>query len=31
MCERGVGNSSVIADQIALKLVGKDGFCVTEV
>ena len=25
------GNSSVIADQIALKLVGKDGFCVTEV
>ena len=25
-----VGNSSIIADQIALKLVGEDGFCVTE-
>jgi len=25
------GTSSVIADQIALKLVGEDGFCVTEV
>lgn len=25
------GNSSVIADQIALKLVGESGFCVTEV
>jgi len=24
------GNSSVIADEIALKLVGQDGFCVTE-
>lgn len=24
------GNSSIIADQLALKLVGKDGFCVTE-
>jgi formyltetrahydrofolate synthetase len=24
------GNSSVVADEIALKLVGKDGFCVTE-
>jgi formate--tetrahydrofolate ligase len=24
------GNSSVIADEIALKLVGEDGFCVTE-
>ena len=24
------GNSSIVADQIALKLVGKDGFCVTE-
>ena len=24
------GNSSVIADKLALKLVGKDGFCVTE-
>ena len=24
------GNSSIIADQIALKLVGEDGFCVTE-
>eukprot|EP00955_Chlamydomonas_euryale_P061863 358200-Chlamydomonas_euryale.AAC.5 len=24
------GNSSVVADQIALKLVGPDGFCVTE-
>ena len=24
------GNSSVIADEIALKLVGSDGFCVTE-
>lgn len=24
------GNSSVIADQLALKLVGADGFCVTE-
>jgi len=24
------GNSSVVADQIALKLVGEDGFCVTE-
>ena len=25
------GNSSIIADQIALKLIGPDGFCVTEV
>lgn len=25
------GNSSVVADQIALKLVGEEGFCVTEV
>jgi len=25
-----VGNSSIIADGIALKLVGEDGFCVTE-
>jgi formyltetrahydrofolate synthetase len=25
------GNSSVIADQIGLKLVGQDGFVVTEV
>lgn len=25
------GNSSVIADQIGLKLVGEDGFVVTEV
>jgi formate--tetrahydrofolate ligase len=25
-----IGNSSCIADQIALRLVGKDGFCVTE-
>ena len=24
------GNSSIVADEIALKLVGKDGFCVTE-
>jgi formyltetrahydrofolate synthetase len=24
------GNSSIIADQIALKVVGPDGFCVTE-
>ena len=24
------GNSSIVADQIALKLVGNDGFCVTE-
>lgn len=24
------GNSSIIADQIALKLVGEDGFCITE-
>eukprot|EP01023_Acetabularia_acetabulum_P005512 TRINITY_DN12255_c0_g1_i1.p1 TRINITY_DN12255_c0_g1~~TRINITY_DN12255_c0_g1_i1.p1 ORF type:complete len:728 (+),score=142.84 TRINITY_DN12255_c0_g1_i1:1109-3292(+) len=24
------GNSSIIADKIALKLVGKDGYCVTE-
>lgn len=24
------GNSSIVADQIALKLVGEDGFCVTE-
>ena len=24
------GNSSIVADQIALKLVGPDGFCVTE-
>jgi formate--tetrahydrofolate ligase len=24
------GNSSIVADQIALKLVGKEGFCVTE-
>mmetsp|Transcript_23440 Transcript_23440/g.51458 ORF Transcript_23440/g.51458 Transcript_23440/m.51458 type:complete len:637 (+) Transcript_23440:214-2124(+) len=24
------GNSSIIADQIALRLVGQDGFCVTE-
>ena len=24
------GNSSVVADEIALKLVGEDGFCVTE-
>lgn len=26
-----IGNSSIIADQIALKLVGPDGFVVTEV
>jgi Formate--tetrahydrofolate ligase len=25
-----VGNSSIVADQVALKLVGEDGFCVTE-
>lgn len=25
------GNSSIIADQVALKLVGQDGLCVTEV
>lgn len=25
------GNSSIIADKIALKLVGSDGYCVTEV
>jgi formyltetrahydrofolate synthetase len=25
-----VGNSSIVADQVALKLVGSDGFCVTE-
>merc|ERR1711871_519930 len=25
-----VGNSSIVADQIALKLVGEDGFCITE-
>merc|ERR1711988_1760981 len=25
-----VGNSSIIADQVALKLVEEDGFCVTE-
>ena len=24
------GNSSIVADQIALKLVGPDGFCITE-
>ena len=24
------GNSSIIADQVALKLVGEDGYCVTE-
>eukprot|EP01041_Mallomonas_annulata_P003438 gene3438-6825_t len=24
------GNSSIVADQIALKLVGQDGFCITE-
>jgi formyltetrahydrofolate synthetase len=24
------GNSSIVADQVALKLAGKDGFCVTE-
>merc|ERR1711937_329071 len=24
------GNSSIVADQIALKLVGEDGYCVTE-
>ena len=24
------GNSSVVADQVALKLAGSDGFCVTE-
>mmetsp|Transcript_16907 Transcript_16907/g.15261 ORF Transcript_16907/g.15261 Transcript_16907/m.15261 type:complete len:638 (+) Transcript_16907:120-2033(+) len=24
------GNSSIVADQIALKLVGEDGFCITE-
>ena len=24
------GNSSIVADEIALKLVGKDGYCVTE-
>ena len=24
------GNSSIVADQVALKLVGQDGFCVTE-
>merc|ERR1712000_615893 len=24
------GNSSIIADQIALKLVGEDGYCITE-
>jgi hypothetical protein len=26
-----IGNSSIIADQIAIKLVGPDGFVVTEV
>jgi len=25
-----VGNSSIVADQIALKLVGEDGYCITE-
>lgn len=25
-----VGNSSIVADQIALKLVGENGFCITE-
>jgi formyltetrahydrofolate synthetase len=25
------GNSSIVADQIALKLVGEDGYVVTEV
>ena len=25
------GNSSIIADRVALQLVGSDGFCVTEV
>lgn len=25
-----VGNSSIVADQVALKLVGEDGYCVTE-
>lgn len=25
-----VGNSSIVADQVALKLVGEDGFCITE-
>jgi formyltetrahydrofolate synthetase len=24
------GNSSIVADQLALKLVGKDGYCITE-
>ena len=24
------GNSSIVADQIALKLVGQDGYCITE-
>jgi formate--tetrahydrofolate ligase len=24
------GNSSIVADQVALKLVGEDGFCITE-
>ena len=24
------GNSSIVADQIALKLVGEEGFCITE-
>lgn len=25
------GNSSILADQIALKLVGEEGYCITEV
>lgn len=25
------GNSSILADQIALKLVGPEGYCITEV
>eukprot|EP00975_Prorocentrum_lima_P034804 7312595-Prorocentrum_lima.AAC.1 len=24
------GNSSIVADKVALKLVGEDGYCVTE-
>lgn len=24
------GNSSIVADQVALKLVGPEGFCITE-
>jgi formyltetrahydrofolate synthetase len=25
-----IGQSSIVADQIALKLVGEEGFCITE-